>query len=294
MKLLKRLNKEGLINPPKFLLNNVAYLTMVGSVAYGVSDVGSDIDVYGFCIPHKNTIFPHLAGEISGFGRQIKRFEQWEQHHIKESSGKEYDFSIYSIIKYFQLCMDNNPNMLDSLFVPRRCIIHSTQIGELVRESRKLFLHKGAFHKFKGYAYGQLHKMRIKDPEVGSKRYDMVQEFGYDLKFAYHIVRLLDEVEQILVEHNIDLQRNREQLKAVRRGEWTMAQVENYFTKKELWLEELYVKSTLQHKPDEGRIKELLLHCLEIHFGSLEKCIHTVPEFEKDLKRVAAIVNKYN
>ncbi len=198
MKLLKRLNKEGLINPPKFLLNNVAYLTMVGSVAYGVSDVGSDIDVYGFCIPHKNTIFPHLAGEISGFGRQIKRFEQWEQHHIKESSGKEYDFSIYSIIKYFQLCMDNNPNMLDSLFVPRRCIIHSTQIGELVRESRKLFLHKGAFHKFKGYAYGQLHKMRIKDPEVGSKRYDMVQEFGYDLKFAYHIVRLLDEVEQIL------------------------------------------------------------------------------------------------
>jgi len=294
MKLLKRLNKEGLINPPKFLLSNVAYLTMMGSVAYGVSDVRSDIDVYGFCIPHKDTVFPHLAGEIPGFGRQVSRFDQWQQHHIKDSSGLEYDFSIYNIVKYFQLCMDNNPNMIDSLFVPRRCIMHSTQIGELVREKRKLFLHKGSFHKFKGYAYSQMHKMRIKDPEVGSKRYEMVQKYGYDLKFAYHIVRLLSECEQILVEHDIDLEKNREQLKAIRRGEWSREQVENYFADKERQLEELYVKSTLQHKPNEELIKELLLNCLEIHFGSLEKCVYVAPEFEKDLKRIADIVNKYN
>lgn len=294
MKLLKRLNKEKLITPPKFLLDNVAYMTMMGSVAYGVSNVGSDIDVYGFCIPPKDTIFPHLAGQIPGFGRQIKRFEQWEQHHVKDSTEKEYDFSIYNIVKYFQLCMENNPNMIDSLFVPRRCILHSTQIGELVRENRKLFLHKGAFHKFKGYAYSQMHKMNIKEPEVGSKRYDMIQEYGYDLKFAYHIVRLLSECEMMLIEHDLDLQRNREQLKSVRRGEWTKVEVENFFADKERQLEELYVKSTLQHRPNESKIKELLLKCLEIHYGSLEACVHIAPDLEEDLKRIAEIVNKYN
>jgi predicted nucleotidyltransferase len=294
MELLKRLNKEGLISPPKFLLDNVAYLTMMGSVAYGVSDVGSDIDVYGFCIPHKDIIFPHLAGEIPGFGRQVKRFDQWQQHHVRDSSGKEYDFSVYNIVKYFQLCMNCNPNMVDSLFVPRRCIIHTTQVGELVRENRKLFIHKGAFHKFKSYAFSQMHKMRTKKPEEGSKRYDMVQKYGHDLKFSYHIVRLLEECSQILIEHDIDLQRNREQLKAIRRGEWSLQDIEKFFADKERQLEELYVKSTLQYKPDEDKIKELLLRCLEIHFGSLEKCVHVAPEFEKDLKRIAEIVNKYN
>lgn len=142
------------------------YATYMGSVAYGVSDLGSDVDIYGFCIPPKELIFPHLGGEIPGFGAQIQRFEQWQQHHIKDvSTEKEYDFSIFSIVKYCQLCMENNPNMIDSLFTPRTCIIHSTAISEHLRENRKFFLHKGAYHKFKGYAYSQMHKMDIKNPE---------------------------------------------------------------------------------------------------------------------------------
>lgn len=167
MELLKRLNKLGLLTTlPKFLLDNTMYATYMGSVAYGVSNLGSDVDVYGFCLPPKESIFPHLAGEIPGFGSQVQRFEQWQQHHINDkSSEKEYDITIFSIVKYFQLCMENNPNMIDSLFVPRTCIIHSSALSEFVRENRKLFLHKGAYHKFKGYAYSQMHKMRIKAPE---------------------------------------------------------------------------------------------------------------------------------
>lgn len=295
MQLLKRLNKAKLIKPPKFLLDNTMYATYMGSVAYGVSNLGSDVDIYGFCLPPKESIFPHLAGEIPGFGQQIQRFEQYQQHHIKDgSSDKEYDITIFSIVKYFQLCMENNPNMIDSLFVPRTCIIHSTAISELVRENRKMFLHKGAYYKFKGYAYSQMHKMRIKDPEVGSKRYDMIQQYGYDLKFSYHVVRLLSECEQILVEGDIDLQKNNEQLKAIRRGEWTLEQVEQFFVDKEKQLEELYAKSTLQYKPDETKIKELLLTCLEMHYGSLEKAVYVAPDLEADLKKIAEIVNKYN
>ncbi|MGC5341009.1 DNA polymerase beta superfamily protein, partial [Escherichia coli] len=77
------------------------------------------------------------------------------QHGIKDGSalggdGREYDCCIYSIIKFFQLVMENNPNMIDSLFVPQNCIVYSTPIGQMVREARHLFLHKGSWHKFKG------------------------------------------------------------------------------------------------------------------------------------------------
>ena len=272
--LVDRLIGKELITPPPFLKNSIQYEAMMGSIAYGVSSDISDVDVYGYCVPPKNIVFPHLSGEIFGFGRQHKRFEQYQQHHIDDpSSQKEYDVTIYSIIKYFNLCMQNNPNMIDSLFVPRRCILHSTQIGEHVRENRKLFLHKGAWHKFKGYAYSQVHKMKIKSPKKDSKRYDSVKKFGYDLKFAYHVVRLLNEVEQILIEEDLELERNREQLKAIRRGEWKEQQVIDYFETKEKELESLYTKSKLQYSPDEEKIKKLLLECLEMYYGTLDGAI---------------------
>jgi len=270
------LMKKQLLSPPSFMRNNVHYEVMMGSVAYGVSSDDSDIDVYGFCIPPKSVIFPHLNGEILGFGKKRDRFDQYQQHHILDkSNGKEYDITIYSIIKFFQLCMDNNPNMIDSLFVPRRCILHSTQVGEHVRENRKAFLHKGSWFKFKGYAYSQVHKMKIKKPDPTSNRYEMVQKYGYDVKFGYHVVRLLNEIEQILIEKDLDLERNREQLKSIRRGEWTLEQIVDYFEKKEKELESIYTNSDLQHSPDEEKIKSILLECLEMHYGSLDNAIKT-------------------
>jgi len=206
-KLLSDLNSKGLISPPSFVVDNTQYLCVMGSQSYGTANDDSDWDIYGFVIPPKTMIFPHLDGAIEGFGRQKQRFETWQQHHVEDKNArKQYDFQLYSIIRYFHLCMENNPNMIDSLFVPQHCILHSTHVGNLVRENRKMFLHKGAWHKFKGYAFSQVKKMQSQTRE--GKRAEVVAEFGYDLKFGSHCVRLLNEVEQILIEGDLDLQRN--------------------------------------------------------------------------------------
>lgn len=176
---IKRFENEKLIHPPRWLIDNLCYATQMGSVAYAVSNDDSDIDIYGFCIPTKELLFPHLSGEIRGFGKQLKRFEQYQEHHVDDhSSGKNYDITIYSIVKYFQLCMDNNPNMIDSLFTPRRCVLHSTPIAELVIENRRIFLHKGAMHKLRGYAYSQLSKIENKNNSKETAMYlDKVVSF---------------------------------------------------------------------------------------------------------------------
>jgi predicted nucleotidyltransferase len=272
--IIHKLEKAGVAHPPKWLANNCHFLTIMGSVAYGVSSDTSDMDLYGFAIPPKETVFPHLAGVIPGFGTQPPRFEVWQEHHLKAPDSKqEYDFSVYSIVKYFQLCMENNPNCIDSLFVPQRCVIHSTQVGQRVRENRKMFLHKGAWHKFKGYAYAQMGKIRSKSNSSNEARAADIETYGYSTKFAYHIVRLLSEIEMILIEHDLDLERNREMLKSIRRGEWTIEQIEQHFTDKQRALESVYAESTLPHGPDEPRIKALLLECLEHHYGSLDAVI---------------------
>jgi uncharacterized protein len=273
---LQRLTDRGLVKPPRWLPGQVMYETIMGSVAYGVSSDTSDVDVYGWAIPPKEDIFPHLRGEIPGFGKQAKRFEQYQEHHVEDRDalaghGRMYDLTIFGIVKFFALAMENNPNIIDSLFTPTTCVLHSTKVGNLVRENRRLFLHKGAWPKFKGYAYSQLHKIAIKQPQ--GKRAELVAEHGFDTKFGYHVVRLIGEVEQILLEGDIDLQRNNEQLKTIRRGEWTEDRLRGWFADKESHLERLYAESTLRAVPDEGQIKALLMQCLEEHYGSLEGCV---------------------
>jgi len=289
--ILNRLLSKGLIHPPKWLVHNTHYLTLMGSIAYGVSSDASDNDVYGFVTPQLDDIFPHLRGDIPGFGRQKKRFGQWQEHHIEDKEArKSWDFQVHSIVKYFQLCMDNNPNMIDSLFTPQNCVIHVTQMGQMVRQNRHIFLHKGCWHKFKGYAYSQLHKMTIKNPE--GKRREIIDEFGYDVKFAYHVVRLINEVEQILAEGDLDLQRCREQLKSIRRGEWTEHDIRAYFARQEKRLEQLYTDSKLPYSPDEPRIKALLLECLEHHFGSLDKAIRIPEKDSQAMDQIAEVVRR--
>lgn len=285
MSVVQTLSQKGLIKPPPFVIGGSQYETIMGSFAYGVSSDSSDMDIYGWCIPPKDMIFPHLRGIIPGFGTQIQKFEQFEQHHVEEKDRRKvYDLNIYNIIKYFQLVMENNPNMVDSLFTHESCVLHATKLARHVRDNRKIFLHKGSWHKFKGYAYSQMHKMELKNPQEGSKRWESVQKYGFDVKFAYHVVRLLNEAEQILTEGDIDLMRNNEQLKAIRRGDWTMEQVKQHFFDNQKNIEDVYLKSTLRHKPVESEIKKLLMEVLEEHYGSIEGCVE-IPGQEKDLLR---------
>jgi hypothetical protein len=181
--------------------------------------------------------------------------------------------------------------MIDSLFTPDNCVLHITRVGQMVRERRKLFLHKGAWHTFKGYAYQQLTKMANKN-RTGKRAAD-VQQYGFDRKFAYHVVRLLNEVEQIMTEGDLDLQRNREQLKSIRKGEWTEAQIREYAARKEADLETLYQNSKLAYGPDEPQIKQLLLDCLEEHYGSLEKCVVNPEAAVVALREVMAVLERY-
>lgn len=293
--ILNKLVAKHAIHPPIWLPNSTQYLTIMGSQAYGVSEDSSDVDIYGMCIPPKDVVFPHLAGYITGFGQQPDKFEQWQEHGIKhpDAKDKQYDFAVFSIVKYFNLCMENNPNMIDSLFTPRRCVLHSTAIGERMREARKSFLHKGSWHRFKGYAYSQMGKIRAKTAANNPDRAASIERNGYDVKYAYHTVRLLEECSMILVEGDIDLERNREQLKSIRRGEWKFSDIEEYFTTKERTLDAQYATSKLPDSPDEEAIKGLLMECLEMHYGNLGNAVSRAPNLEKMIREMDEVINRY-
>lgn len=289
MNIVQKLTKQKIITPPEFLPLNTHLLVTMGSIAYGVGTATSDHDVMGFCIPPKGYLFPNLAGYIPGFGHNPLVFEQYQQHGIRTDK-KEYDFSIYSIVKYFELCRQNNPNMIDSLYVAEDCILFCTNIGRMVLDNRSLFLSKEVWRKFRGYAYSQLHA--LDSTNATGKRADSIAKHGYDLKAAYHTVRLLSEVEQLLEYGDMDLRQDKEVLKSIRKGHWTKEQILQFFDTKTKGLEVLYNQSKLPTRPDEARLRQLLIDCLEAHYGNLNSVIGKPDEYKVMVDKIRNIINE--
>jgi uncharacterized protein len=293
--LLTTLHEKGLIQPPKFLHDNTAFLCRMGSEVYGASlgQGSSDVDIIGYALPRKEDVFPFSSGGyIFGFGNTPSPFQQWSQHKVKDGN-KEYDLTVYSIVKFLHLAMTSSPSHLEALFAPRRAIIHSTAVSNLIVENRHLFLSKKSMNKLRGYAFSQMAKIEDKANASNPKRAATIAEFGYDTKFAYHTVRLCLQAEQILEEQDLTLDRNSQMLLSIRRGEWSLDQLKAWFDTKVSALELTHARSTLRDTPDEEAIKALLMQCLEQHYGNLSAVIQRQTDADKVLRDMQAVIDRY-
>jgi len=294
--LIHTLAEKGLLNAlPRWLPDNTCFLSEVGSTAYGVVSSSSDRDIQGFCLPPKDEVFGHLAGHIDGFGPPFEPFAQWFQHHIPDPDGRDrtYDLTVWSVVRFCHLSMSGNPNTLDVLFAPRRCIIHTTALANHLRDNRHIFLSKEVMVKLRGYAARQMHKIMNGSNSSNPTRAADIAKTGMDTKFAYHVVRLCLQAEQVLEEHDLDLERNSELLNAVRRGEWTPERLAEWFEKKEISLEESYGRSTLRAKADQGEVRNVLMQMLEMHYGNLDAVVskeHTASGLVRDIE---AVLDRY-
>lgn len=136
--------------------------------------------------------------------------------------------------------------------------------------------------------YYELYSKLMED----GKRYEKVKKDGCDLKFCYHLVRLLNECEQILATGDLDLMLNNEHLKAIRRGDITEKDIRSWAAEKELQLEKLCAESKLPEKPDGAKIKQLLVNCLEQHYGNLENCVRVPDAHENALREIKKVLDK--
>lgn len=269
--IIPHLYSKGLIKPPPFLPHNIHYVSVMGSQAYLVSDDASDMDLYGFCMPPKSILFPHLAGYIPGFDMQIPKFESFQAHHILDpDTNKTYDLNIFSIVTYFRLCADCNPNMIDSLFTKPQFLLTLSPIGRMVLENRQLFLCQKLWHTFKGYSHQQLKKMNSPSETKNPKRLASVQAYGYDVKYAYHLVRLLLECIDLLSSGDIHWEKNAPELKEIRAGRYTKEEVVQRSEDLMKQCEVEAARTQLPNRIRENDIKTLLIDCLEHHYGSLK------------------------
>lgn len=231
------------------------YLTLMGSHAYGVVTPESDYDVYGFFIPPMELLYPYLGGEIEGFGEKVDRIPQWRLDNIVglDAYGDmlEIDCTIFNITRYFTLLMDNNPNILESIYTDEEDVIYQSDIAKNIRKNREVFLHKGLVTQFMGYATSQL--KALDKNRIGS-RVALIEKYGYDTKNAYCLLRLFEECRQLLTLGEIQIKKMSGDLVDVRNGKWELDAV---LTLAEEYKTEIQLLEKHNNLPEEPRYQDI-------------------------------------
>lgn len=121
--------------------SHVLFATLAGSHLYGTQRADSDIDIRAVAIPPESCLL--------GF---VHKFEQFE------SEGG--DTVVFSLKKFFKLCLESNPNIVELLFAPSSLWLTGTPLWQRVLQARSLFLSRKARYRFAGYASAQLHRIK--------------------------------------------------------------------------------------------------------------------------------------
>lgn len=122
-----------------------------GSKAYGIDRPESDEDRGG--------VYMEPLQELLGIPSSQR-----------EVSDEKNDTVWYSFGRFIELLKSSNPNIIEALFIPDRCIIYESPIITELKRYRDSFVTKRCFHPFMGYSVQQLKKARSLGKKVAMPR----------------------------------------------------------------------------------------------------------------------------
>ncbi len=232
------------------------YDVIVGSHLYGTANENSDRDTRYVFIQDVNTILG-LEGQRGGPNYSLVELGQ-------DREGKEFR-------KWVSQCVKGNPNILDALFAPEKFWISydHNYMGPIIA-ARKFFIGKHISNPFLGHAYSCLTALRDSGQRkrgrgTNAKRNSSIEQYGYDVKDAAHLVRLLLQHNNICTTMWYNPCLEGEQLafvRAIRAGDVTLEDVLN-------WAEEHFKKeSETDYKLPEikiDKINNIVVEIMQYH-----------------------------
>ncbi len=143
----------------------------IGSHLYGTNTPKSDEDFAGVFLPPIEYVFGLKSVKEVDLSVSDKNQEG-------KNTKDAVDRKLYEYRKFISLALQNNPNILEILYVNEPNIIYCNHYGRHLLSIKKLFLCSGLQKKFLGYAKAQKHKMIIR------------RDHYEDLKNGYEFLQL--------------------------------------------------------------------------------------------------------
>ena len=221
-------------------------------------DGTDDRDEMGVCLEPRRYVV--------GFGK----FEQWvyrsaaerEGHAGARSQAGDLDLTIYSLRKWARLALQGNPTVLLLLYLPENAVVLRTSAGEQLQKLAPAFASRKAGRRFLGYLEAQRQRLVGERGQRDINRTELVEQFGYDTKYAMHMLRLGHQGVEFLESGRLSLpirEPVRTHLMDVRRGRSKLADVLQECTELELQLSALLDTSPLPPEPDLPTVESFVM-----------------------------------
>jgi predicted nucleotidyltransferase len=237
--------------------------TLVGSTIHGLELAGTDDrDEMGVCIEPPD----YVAG--------LKRFETYvfrtKPEGVRSEAG-DLDLVVHSLRKFARLALKGNPTVLLLLFVPPDELLLRTRLGDDLQALAPAFVSREAGKAFLGYLTAQKERLLGERGQLRVKRPELVDQHGYDTKYAMHMLRLGYQGRELLETGRISLpmrEAERTRVFAVRRGEVPFNDVLTEIGQLERDLTDLLDASPLAAVPDHAAVNDFLVRA---HLSHWEK-----------------------
>ena len=182
-----------------------------------------------------------------------------------DTAGDHFDHLIHDVRKMFALLSKGNPNVHCWLWAEPEDHLLVTKAGQMIVDSRDLFLSRACLKAFNGYAYSQMKKMDRAQYQgyMGEKRKRIVDELGYDVKHAAHCIRLLNMGIELIETGAMHTRRpEAATIMEIKAGDWPLRKTENLAN--ELWGKYRDLEGTcdLPDLPDRDTLNALLIEVI--------------------------------
>lgn len=184
---------------------------------------------------------------------------KWEHWTFQQD---ELDVVAYSIDKYIRLILKSNPNVLGTMYLQSEDYLFRSVPFKRLQAMREKLASLHAYPAFCGYAQAQLKRLEkgAYQGYMGADRKALVEKFGYDPKNASHLIRLYRMGLEFVSTGILTVYRpDREELKAIKRGEWTLDQIKTEAAELEAKMKIAKETSPLRIDPDWEAAEEFLI-----------------------------------
>ena len=237
-----------------YLIENALLVGTVGSKAHGLNLEGSDDhDLMGIFIEP-----PEFLIGLEGLETVVRRTKP----EGERSEHGDFDVVMHGLRKWCRLAVNGNPTVLMMMFLPPTSLTVCRKRGVALQQMHRAFASKRAVRAFLGYMIAQKERLVGQRGQMRVTRQDLIDKFGYDTKYAMHVLRLAKQGFEFCTTGRMTLpmpEPDRLEVMRVRRGEFTLDDTLGLIRNAELRLEEAYKSCTLPDQADRVAINEFMV-----------------------------------
>lgn len=242
---------------------------LVGSTAHGlnVNDGIEDRDEMGICVEP----FEAAMGLPAPFEQFIYRTAaEREGRHDARSTAGDLDLTIFSLRKWLRLALKGNPTVMLLLFSPEEDLVSCDALGAELRTLAPAIVSRRVQGPFLGYLQAQKQRLTGERGQKRIHRPELEQMYGFDTKYAMHMLRLGFQGVELLTTGRLSLpmpEPARSFLLDVRRGKVSEQECLTRAGELERELTDLATTSPLPDEPDERRVETWMLEAYRSRWG---------------------------